>query len=329
VPLVLASVICVALLVLRRRLPGTATACAAYALVIAPVLGFTQAGPQLVADRYAYLATLPFALLAAAALGRLARVNAAGRAAAVALGLACLATLTAATRRQTRVWHDTESLWTHTLAHDPDHAIAHLGLGNERLRAAFGAADAGAGRERVVPLLRAAEQHFTRGFAALADPRFPTKLALLYAALAGFEPERRTEHLARAKTFSTRAVELDIATGNVNPQARLAHATNLLAAGDAAHAAALLAGYVREFPGDALGWRTLGQTLLATGDASGAASALEQATRLAPDDPYAWLDLARARRALGQFELARTAAERALALDPGRAAARELLDALR
>ena len=34
-----------------------------YAGVVSPVLGFAQSGPQLVADKYAYLACLPWALL--------------------------------------------------------------------------------------------------------------------------------------------------------------------------------------------------------------------------------------------------------------------------
>ena len=293
VPLLLVSIVIVALIALRRRVPGLAAACAAYAVVIAPVLGFTQAGPQLVADRYSYLATLPFALLAAAALGGLARMVAAGRIVAVALGLACLTALAMASRSQTRVWHDTDSLWTHTLRVDPDHAIAHLGLGNASMHAAFVAA--GTDRDLALTLLRSAEEHYLRGFAVLADPRFPTKLALLNAARADLEPEQRDEHLARAKQFSSRAVELTLASGHVRPELRRAHATNLLALGEAAQAARLLDDYVREVP----------------------------------DDPLGWLQLARARDALGQRELAIEAAERALSLDSGNADARQLLEALR
>jgi len=49
---------------LRRRWPGVPAALAAYVIILAPVLGFAQSGPQLVADRYSYLSCLGFALLA-------------------------------------------------------------------------------------------------------------------------------------------------------------------------------------------------------------------------------------------------------------------------
>ena len=50
----------------RRRAPALTTALLVYAILIAPVLGFSQAGPQLVADRYSYVACIGIALAAAA-----------------------------------------------------------------------------------------------------------------------------------------------------------------------------------------------------------------------------------------------------------------------
>jgi hypothetical protein len=54
------------LLVLRAR--AVLAACAAFLLIVLPVLGLAQSGPQLVADRYSYLACMPFALLLAGGL---------------------------------------------------------------------------------------------------------------------------------------------------------------------------------------------------------------------------------------------------------------------
>ena len=48
-----------------RRWPAGAAAWACYAVTLAPVLGFVSVGPQLVADRYSYLACLPWPILAA------------------------------------------------------------------------------------------------------------------------------------------------------------------------------------------------------------------------------------------------------------------------
>jgi tetratricopeptide (TPR) repeat protein len=110
----------------RRRWPWFAAAWASYVVIAAPVLGFAQTGPQLVADRYTYLACLPWTALLAAGLARLWRpersplVHRTTAAAALAT-LALLATLTA---RQIGIWHDSATLWNHVLALDPANYIA-------------------------------------------------------------------------------------------------------------------------------------------------------------------------------------------------------------
>src|SRR3989449_5148588 len=55
-------------LALRRRLPGLPAAWGAYIVVLLPVLGIFQSGPQIAADRYTYLAGLGGAVLAGAGL---------------------------------------------------------------------------------------------------------------------------------------------------------------------------------------------------------------------------------------------------------------------
>lgn len=55
---------------LRRRWPALMAALAVYVVVLFPVLGIAQSGPQLVADRYSYLSCLGFAVLAGAVLLR-------------------------------------------------------------------------------------------------------------------------------------------------------------------------------------------------------------------------------------------------------------------
>src|SRR5437867_4559767 len=56
------------ILALRRRVPGLPAAWLAYIVVLLPVLGILQSGPQIAADRYTYLAGLGWAVLAGAGL---------------------------------------------------------------------------------------------------------------------------------------------------------------------------------------------------------------------------------------------------------------------
>ena len=102
----------------RRQLPGPAVVWAAFLLLIAPVSGFVQAGPHFAADRYTYLACLPFAALFAGILGLppggTARRAAAAAAACVLVGFAAL------TVRQCGYWRNSIALWDRALSIEPD-----------------------------------------------------------------------------------------------------------------------------------------------------------------------------------------------------------------
>ena len=114
-----------ALVVVRWR-PWAAVAWATYVVIVSPVLGFVQTGPQIAADRYTYLACLPFAALAAAAVYRAPARPARAIAAAVLVALGVL------TYRQSLTWHDTRTLWEHVLALDPTNWIAYTNRGVAR-----------------------------------------------------------------------------------------------------------------------------------------------------------------------------------------------------
>src|SRR2546430_1808311 len=116
-------------LALRRRVPGLPAAWVAYVVILLPVLGIVQSGPQIAADRYTYLAGLGWALLASAGLlswwrGRPFLCT--GLIACVLLGLGVL------TWNQVHIWHDSEKLWTHALATYPESSIAENNLGGVR-----------------------------------------------------------------------------------------------------------------------------------------------------------------------------------------------------
>src|SRR6059036_708281 len=113
-------------LILRRRLPGLLAAWLAYVVILLPVLGIFQNGPQIAADRYTYLAGFGWALLASAgmlAAWRRRSFLVTGLAVVLLLGFGTL------TWNQVRVWHDSEKLWSHAVAIDPGSSIGQLSLG--------------------------------------------------------------------------------------------------------------------------------------------------------------------------------------------------------
>lgn len=85
-----------------------------FLVALAPVSGLLQNGRQAAADRYSYLACLPFAVLFGLALGRLRLRSAL----AVLSVLSVL--LAAATIRQSSYWRDDVSLWTRAVSVEPE-----------------------------------------------------------------------------------------------------------------------------------------------------------------------------------------------------------------
>jgi len=123
------------LFVLRKRWPAGMILGLIYAGTLSPILGFAQSGPQLVADKYAYIGCLVWPILAGAALIWLWRTREASTrrrdTAVVASGLAVVLCLTYATLawRQSRIWHDSHTLWSHAVAVDPHCVLARSNLG--------------------------------------------------------------------------------------------------------------------------------------------------------------------------------------------------------
>jgi tetratricopeptide (TPR) repeat protein len=128
-------VISISLVIGRHRWPSGLASWVYYLAILAPVLGFAQSGPQIVADRYSYLSCLSWATLSGAGLfyvwqilsgghdGRRTFFFAAGLAAVVVASLGIL------TWKQVQVWYDSEALWTQAVRTAPDSSIAHYSLG--------------------------------------------------------------------------------------------------------------------------------------------------------------------------------------------------------
>ncbi len=103
-----------------------------YTLLLLPVLGLFQSGPQLVADRYSYLPSAIVVMGLAAGLATLgpaalARIVAGGG--VLALGLALQTTTYATT------WSTTQTLWDNSLEADPDCAYCLEGAATAQLEA--------------------------------------------------------------------------------------------------------------------------------------------------------------------------------------------------
>ena len=92
----------------RVAWPAVAASWVSYGLLIAPVSGVFQAGPHFAADRYSYLACLPFAALA------------------ILLGLGLL------TANQCLIWHDSIRLWDHAIRFDRELYLAYNNRGTAK-----------------------------------------------------------------------------------------------------------------------------------------------------------------------------------------------------
>ena len=122
--------------VIARKLWPVALACwSAYGLMLVPVLGVIPFGPQVVADRYSYLSNMTWALLGGAALLHCARLRLSGRIKPQfsflvnSIAGSILVFCSLLTWQQSQVWHDSDRLWHHALAVDPNSSFAYNNLG--------------------------------------------------------------------------------------------------------------------------------------------------------------------------------------------------------
>ncbi len=114
----------------RRRWPALAAGTVAFLLIILPMLGIVQNGPQIAADRYTYHATPALSALLAAGI-LLLPVAAFSVARLASIPIFCV--LTALTWRQIAVWHDPDTFWNYVLRQDETSAVALTAMGTMRL----------------------------------------------------------------------------------------------------------------------------------------------------------------------------------------------------
>jgi tetratricopeptide (TPR) repeat protein len=95
---------------------------------LVPVIGLVQVGVQAMADRYAYIPYIGLFVFAVWGLAEIAQERKITQAWLAMPAILILLTLGVATRRQIAYWHDSESLWRHTLNVTEHNYMAHDGL---------------------------------------------------------------------------------------------------------------------------------------------------------------------------------------------------------
>ncbi len=280
----------------RRRFPSITAAFATYVIMLAPVLGFAQSGPQWVADRYSYVACMGFAILIGfvvvqgwAWAGR--RRDTRLRAALVLATAITLTLLQNATARQCELWQSGRSLWAHAVAVAPESAISHANLADEL--AATGELDA-------------AVLHYERSLDLRAhDPITTHHLADAFRLRGNGE---------QAIVMYLRTLQLDVG----RTEAHFQLAGLLIHQGRASQAAAILRERLRRQPDDLRAVLMLAELLSTHPDAGvrNADEAVRLAARLLDVDgdhkAAALLAAASAFAEAGRFEDSIATAERAL-----------------
>jgi Flp pilus assembly protein TadD len=302
------------LLLARRRLPGALAAWLQSMIVLAPVSGIAHAGHQLAHDRYSYLSGLGFAVLAGAAVTWLGRQRARGRVSrwvfattVTALALA-LAGLGAGSWVQSRVWHDSESLWRSAVTAHPTCALCRRKLGNVLLSAGLHR-EAEAELSRAIALrperptahnslgalfveqgrLGEAEAAFRE--AIRLAPHYAEGVANLGALYA--RQRRYAEAIAELRRAAALSPPLGDTRGNL--AFALDHAgIDLAREGKPAEAVALFREATELRPSEATFWRNLGQALLENGKVTEALPPLERAVALRSEGAAERFWLARA-----------------------------------
>jgi protein O-mannosyl-transferase len=136
-PFILSAVMVVAVtataILCRRRYPAPLAVWLVYGLILLPVVGTTQNGRQIAADRYSYLACLGWALLGGVLVQTCWRRwggQTIGRTLILGMGTLALGGLGFLTSRQVRIWKDSETLWTYVISSEPC-PVAYENLGME------------------------------------------------------------------------------------------------------------------------------------------------------------------------------------------------------
>lgn len=200
----------------RRRVPAVAACWAAYVVMIAPMLGIAQSGPQVVADRYSYHACLPWALLAGGAWAEWRRRanhsrKAHGDVSPRGIGLdrgawpgvamiAVTVAMATLTFRQSAVWANSFTLWSTVVERAPRTGLGHANLATVLLHRGDPRGAIWHAREALTILPGNLAAHRTLGLALLSESQEPVAV------------NEAIGHLETAAMMSERLGRTDVAT---------------------------------------------------------------------------------------------------------------------
>ncbi len=296
------------LLALRRRWTAGLALAVCYLAIYSPVSGIAQSGPQLVKDSYSYLCCLSWAVLVGGlsiwCFRRWGAGAFAGAGCALALWIGVLGLLS---WRQTGIWHDSKTLWTHTLSIDDNCAMAHNNLA-VLLRKEDKFEDASRHYRRSLEIKPDdAHTNYNLGNCLKALGQYPEAIECYKNAIDFYKTatENRTEHyqahLNLANTYRTlkripEAVEHHMVAARYRRDAELYElvARELRTVGRLQEAEKYFRKALQKKPGFFDAHYGLGKLLLQRGECPGALEHLRKAVKLEPDSEKAQRGLARA-----------------------------------
>lgn len=279
----------------RSRWPAGLAVWLFYILLLAPVSGILAFGPYRAADRFSYVPSLGWPVLAGAGVFYCWHLWVGGRIKRQTLFLAqsfsvlLLISLGALTWGQTHIWHDSESLWRHALAVDEKSSIAHNNLG-------LVLADHSRLEEAINEFRRALE----------IDPLFVeghTNLGNFLAQRGS--PEEAISHLRQALTIDPAFANAHNTLGNI-----------LADRGESDRAIEHFRQALQTNPQSAMTYYNLGRVLAKRGDLSEATENYRKAAELNPSDPDVYNNLGLVFQSQGRLQEAVEQFHNALRIDP-------------
>ena len=314
----------IAVLVLRRRWPAWLAIWAYYLVALSPVVGFVKINTQAAADRYAYLSCLGFALLAGAGLFFCRKIEkkfivntCSIFACLIIIGLSYL------TWRQTGVWRNSETLWTHALSVNPELDLAYNNLGTILAEQGKNAEAEAHYREALRINPGSAEAYNNIGLLVAAQGK-PDGAARHYQEALRINPDFAFAHVNLAIVLTAQekhdeAVRHYREALRINPDIALAHSSLgviLAAQGKLDEAVVHYREALRANPDFALAHNNLGVILAAQGKSDEAAVHYREALRLGLNSGEAYNNLGLIAAAQGKLDEAAAHYRGALRINP-------------
>jgi len=182
VPTILAALLLIIISILfvrhRRRTPFLLAGWLWFLVTLVPVIGIVQVGLQSMADRYTYIPSIGICIAVVWGIGGFSRGRRYAPAALRAIGVSVIAALIVITNGQIRHWHDSMSLFTHTLAVTENNYVAHSNLGDALQKQ--GRLDEAMQQYGAALKIRPDDAYLYRKIASVYDARGMTDDALKY-----------------------------------------------------------------------------------------------------------------------------------------------------